>query len=76
MTPRNCLCGAKPEVKLELRPMADGGAGMACWVECPVCGQLGPKVLGSAGADEVQLRAAAIQAWNEMLERARPAANF
>ena len=76
MTPRNCLCGAKPEVKLELRPMADGGAGMACWVECPVCGQLGPKVLGSAGADQAQLRAAAIQAWNEMLERARPAGNF
>ena len=76
MTARNCLCGARPEVKLERRPMADGGAGMVCWVECPVCGQLGPRVMRPADADEAQLRAEAIQAWNEMLQRARPAGNF
>ena len=76
MTPRNCLCGARPDVKLEQRSLPEGGVGMVCWVECPVCGQLGPKVFGSSGADEAHLRAAAIQAWNEMLERARPAGNF
>lgn len=72
MMPRNCLCGARAEVKMEQRSTKDGSIETVCWVECPVCGQLGPRVTGRADADPEALCAQAVEAWNEILRRARP----
>ena len=72
MTSRHCLCGARPDVKQEERAAKEDGIERVCWVECPVCGQLGPRITAGADADWETLRVRATEAWDEMLRRARP----
>ena len=72
MVPRHCLCGAQAGVRQEERPGKQGGTERLCWVECPVCGQLGPRIAAGADGAWEDLRARAMAAWDEMLRRARP----
>ena len=72
MTTKACLCGADADIKHETRTGTDGRTETFYWVSCPVCGQIGPKI-SAGGKDEKTAIAEAIDAWNAMLIRARPA---
>ncbi len=55
----------------ETRRNADGAEETIYRVICPVCGQIGPVVMG-AGTDEAAAIAEALEAWNVMIARVRP----
>lgn len=68
---RLCTCGAEADVRRTTRRTADGRDEVYYRVICPVCGQSGPAI-PAEGKDEASAIAEAIEAWNEMINLARP----
>jgi hypothetical protein len=72
MNPRNCLCGAEPDLRHREQTSADGRTENVFWVACPVCGAIGPKI-SDRDTDTETAKAEAVAAWNAMIARTRPA---